>query len=117
MAWIILDLLSNWKRMKKNNPFHKISPFLFLFPNNTEATLYREENQTERLTVIKAPLTPPPLPECDIRMDFDTNEYLNIFVSRKWHKRISEYIRMNIFYTNEYLNIFVLKFRYERITE
>ena len=23
------------------------------------------------------------VPECDIRMDFDTNEYANIFVSRK----------------------------------
>ena len=31
--------------------------------------------------------------ECDIRMDFDTNEYPNIFLSRKWHERISEYIR------------------------
>ena len=56
-------------------------------------------------------------PECDIRMDFDTNEYPNIFVSRKWHKQISEYIRMNIFDTNEYPNIFVLKFWYERISE
>ena len=55
--------------------------------------------------------------ECDICMDFDTNEYLNIFVSRKLYERISEYIRMNIFDMNEYLNIFVLKFRYERISE
>ena len=28
--------------------------------------------------------------ECDIRMDFDTNEYPNIFVSKEWYKRISE---------------------------
>ena len=35
-------------------------------------------------------------------MYFDTNEYPNIFVSRKWHERISEYIRMNFFDTNEY---------------
>ena len=55
--------------------------------------------------------------ECDIRMDFDTNEYLNIFVSRKWHERISEYIRMNFFETNEYTNIFVSKFWYEQISE
>ena len=32
--------------------------------------------------------------ECDIRIDFDTNEYPNIFVSRKRHERISEYIRI-----------------------
>ena len=55
--------------------------------------------------------------ECDIRMDFDTNEYPNIFVSRKWHERISEYIRMKFFETNEYTNIFVSKFWYERISE
>ena len=55
--------------------------------------------------------------ECDIRMDFDTNEYPNIFVSRKWHERISEYIRMKFFETNEYTNIFVSKFLYERISE
>ena len=32
--------------------------------------------------------------ECDIRIDFDTNEYPNIFVSRKRYERISEYIRI-----------------------
>ena len=32
--------------------------------------------------------------ECDIRIDFDTNEYPNIFVSRKQYERISEYIRI-----------------------
>ena len=26
--------------------------------------------------------------DCYIRMDFDTNEYPNIFVSRKWHEDI-----------------------------
>ena len=31
-------------------------------------------------------------PECDIRIDFGTNEYPNIFVSRKLYERISEYI-------------------------
>ena len=46
-------------------------------------------------------------PECDIRMDFDTNKYPNIFVSKKWHKRISEYIHMKFFDPNEYTNIFV----------
>ena len=55
--------------------------------------------------------------ECHIRMDFDTNEYPNIFVSRKWHERISEYIRMNIFDTNEYPNIFLLQFWYEKWPE
>ena len=42
--------------------------------------------------------------ECDIRMDFDTNEYPNIFVSRI---RIYSY---EIFETNESTNIFVSKF-------
>ena len=55
--------------------------------------------------------------ECDIRMVIDTNEYPNIFVSRKWHERISECVRMKFltqtniriysyqnFDTNEYLN-------------
>ena len=32
--------------------------------------------------------------ECDIRIDFHTNEYPNIFVSRKRYERISEYIRI-----------------------
>ena len=56
-------------------------------------------------------------PECDISMDFDTNEYPNIFVLRKWYERISEYIRMKFLDTNEYPNIFILKFWYERISE
>ena len=55
--------------------------------------------------------------ECDIRMDFDTNEYPNIFVSRKWHERMSEYICIIFFDTNEYPNIFVLELWYERISE
>ena len=55
--------------------------------------------------------------ECDIRMDFDMNEYPNIFVSRKWYEWITEYICMNIFDTSEYPNIFVLKFWYEQISE
>ena len=29
-------------------------------------------------------------PECDIRKNFDTNEYLNIFVSKILHEQISE---------------------------
>ena len=49
--------------------------------------------------------------------DFDTNEYLNIFVSRKWHKWIFEYIHMKFFDTTEYPNIFISKFWYERISE
>ena len=32
--------------------------------------------------------------KCDIRIDLDTNEYPNIFVSRKRYERISEYIRI-----------------------
>ena len=44
--------------------------------------------------------------ECDIRMDFDTNEYPNIFVSRKWHEWISEYIRM-IFLTQTNIPIYL----------
>ena len=39
-------------------------------------------------------------PECDIRIDFDTNEYPNIFVSRKRYERISEYIRIKRHDTN-----------------
>ena len=49
--------------------------------------------------------------ECDIRIDFDTNEYPNIFVSRKRYERMSEYIcikrndtnmiRMNICIEND----------------
>ena len=38
--------------------------------------------------------------ECDIRIDFDTNEYPNIFVSRKRYERISEYIRIKRNNTN-----------------
>ena len=83
-------------------------------------------------------------PECDICMDFDTNEYPNIFVPRKWHEqiskyiciifltqtniriylypkswheRISEYIRIQKVDTNEYPNIFVSKKWYERMPE
>ena len=55
--------------------------------------------------------------ECDICMDFDTNKYPNIFVSRKWHERISEYICMEFFDTNEFSNIFVSKFLYEQISK
>ena len=33
-------------------------------------------------------------PECNIRMDFDTNENPNIFVSRKLQEQISKYIRI-----------------------
>ena len=51
-----------------------------------------------------------PESECDIRIDFDTDEYPNILVSRKRHERISEYIRIKFFETNEYTNIFVSKF-------
>ena len=36
-------------------------PYLFLFHQFTESTLYHEENQTKRLTVIKAP-SPQPHP-------------------------------------------------------
>ena len=49
--------------------------------------------------------------ECDIRMDFDTNEYQNIFISRKCHERISEYIRMKFFWherISEYISIKIL---------
>ena len=38
--------------------------------------------------------------ECDIRIDFDTNEYPNIFVSRKQYEQISEYIRIKRHDTN-----------------
>ena len=59
--------------------------------------------------------------ECDIRIDFDTNEYPNIFVSRKRYERISEYIRikrndtnvirMNICIKND-TNIRIFKYSY-----
>ena len=49
--------------------------------------------------------------ECDIRENFDTNKYPNIFVTKKLHGRMSEYIHMKSLtkkiYTNEYPNIFV----------
>ena len=35
-----------------------------------------------------------PVSECDIRVDFDKNEYPNIFVSRKQYERISEYVQI-----------------------
>ena len=38
-----------------------------------------------------------------------TNEYPNIFVSKKWYERIYEYIRIQKKHTNEYTNIFVSK--------
>ena len=38
--------------------------------------------------------------ECDIRSDFNTNEYPNIFVSRKRYERISQYIRIKRIDTN-----------------
>ena len=50
--------------------------------------------------------------ECDIRIDFDTNEYPNIFVSRKLHERISEYIRIKILIrTNIRINIWIENIR------
>ena len=45
-------------------------------------------------------------PECDIREHFDTNEYLNIFVSKNLHERMSEYIHIkNLTQTNVRINI------------
>ena len=55
--------------------------------------------------------------ECDIRENFDTNEYLNIFVSKSCYERISEYICIPKVDTNEYPNIFVSKKWYERMSE
>ena len=52
----------------------------------------------QQLTVCGVHVCGQHLFQCDIRMDFDTNEYPNIFVSRKWHERISEYIR--VYYLN-----------------
>ena len=46
------------------------------------------------------------VPECDICKNFDTNEYLNIFVSTNLHKWISEYIRKtNLTRTNVRISI------------
>ena len=42
-----------------------------------------------------------------------TNEYPNIFVSKKWYERIYEYIRIQKKHTNEYTNIFISKKWYE----
>ena len=39
--------------------------------------------------------------------DFDTNEYLNIFISRKRYKRISEFIGIEKINTNQCSNIFI----------
>ena len=44
--------------------------------------------------------------ECDIRKNFDTNEYPNIFVSKNLHEWMSEYIRIkNLTRTNVRINI------------
>ena len=44
--------------------------------------------------------------ECDIRKNFDTNEYPNIFVSKNLHEWMFEYIRMkNLTRTNVRINI------------
>ena len=67
-------------------------------------------------------------PECDIRENFDTNECPNIFVSKKLHEWISEYIHTNFFDTNEcshkywywklheYSNIFKYSSRFYTLT-
>ena len=56
-------------------------------------------------------------PESDICMDFDTNEYPNIFMSRKWHERISKYICYN-FLTRTNIRIYSYqKFWYKWISE
>ena len=45
-------------------------------------------------------------PECDIRENFASNEYMNIFVSKKLHERMSEYIRIeNLTRRNGRINI------------
>ena len=36
-------------------------------------------------------------PECDIRENFDSNEYLNIFTSKNLHEQMSEYICAKMF--------------------
>ena len=44
--------------------------------------------------------------ECDIRKNFDTNEYPNIFVSKNLHEWMSEYIHIkNLTRTNVRINI------------
>ena len=42
--------------------------------------------------------------KCDFRIDFDTHEYPNIFVSRKRYEQISEYIYIEKINTNKYPN-------------
>ena len=46
----------------------------------------------------------PTIPECDIRMDFDTNEYPNIFVSRKITLTNIRIYSYEFFDTNDYPN-------------
>ena len=46
-------------------------------------------------------------PECDIRVNFHTNEYPNIFVSTNLYERLPEYIHTIFFDTNECPNIFI----------
>ena len=44
--------------------------------------------------------------ECDLRENFASNKYTNIFVSKKLHERMSEYLRMkNLTRTNVRINI------------
>ena len=44
--------------------------------------------------------------ECDIRENFDTNEYQDIFVSKNLHERMSEYIHIkNLTRTNVQIDI------------
>ena len=51
--------------------------------------------------------------ECNIHIDFDTNKYLNIFVSRKWNERISEYICIKI-WTPMNIQIYLYKINLQR---
>ena len=58
-----------------------------------EANFYEKQLSSSKLILVKFPDLMPTIcrhiqftvsgPECDIRMDFDTSEYPNIFVSRK----------------------------------
>ena len=51
--------------------------------------------------------------ECDIRENVDTNECPNIFLSKKLHEWISEYIHTNFYDTNECPN----KYSYWKLHE
>ena len=105
------------KRHPKYNEHHPIEiPFYF------RKRIHKSSKISSQIpNVLGAQLSGAQLsaPECDIRIDFDTNDCPNIFVSRKRYERISEYICIkrndkNVIRTNIcieiYTNLLIYKY-------